>query len=186
MAGTLIIASQAEVQADTFCMANMQIAVGLGRKPGAYECVVDVALLMNGGRAGAASPLFIGVSTRSQVVVNNGADKGGSRGRTGGSGHTYVIKVSGEVSYFAMFRAVCRVRGVRVQQKCRSASKLWPIMTHTTLWLAQIQFFSAFGFMLLFLVLEFGLAWALLYFRIMALRAHAPAGWMARPEERRV
>ncbi|HLU14219.1 MAG TPA: cytochrome ubiquinol oxidase subunit I [Burkholderiaceae bacterium] len=52
-------------------------------------------------------------------------------------------------------------------------------MTHTTLWLAQIQFFSAFGFMLLFLVLEFGLAWALLYFRIMAMRAHAPAGWLA-------
>lgn len=51
-------------------------------------------------------------------------------------------------------------------------------MTHSTLWLAQIQFFSALGFMLLFLVLEFGLAWVLLYFRIRAARAN-PAGWIA-------
>lgn len=51
-------------------------------------------------------------------------------------------------------------------------------MTHSTLWLAQIQFFSSFGFMLLFLVLEFGLAWVLLFFRIKAAGAHG-APWMA-------
>jgi len=50
-------------------------------------------------------------------------------------------------------------------------------MTHSTLWLAQIQFFSALGFMLLFLVLEFGLAWVLLYFRIRAAGVN-PAGWI--------
>src|SRR5690606_29414706 len=160
-------------------MADMQLAIGLRREPGAYARVVDVAFLQNGGRTGAASPFFIGISARSQVVVNNGADKVGRRGRTGGSGHTYVIKVSGEVSYFAMFRAACRVRGVTVQQKCRSTSKRWPIVTQSTLWLAQIQFFSAFGFMLLFLVLAFGLAWALLSFRILAMRSPTPAGWLA-------
>lgn len=51
-------------------------------------------------------------------------------------------------------------------------------MTHSTLWLAQTQFFSALGFMLLFLVLEFGLAWVLLYFRIRAAGSN-PAGWTA-------
>src|SRR5690606_22373282 len=103
-------------------MADMQIAIGLRREPGAYARVFDVVWLMNGGRAGAATPLFIGGSNRSQVVVNNGADKVGRRGRTGGSGHMYVIKVSGEVSYFAMCRAVCRVRGLRVQERRRSAT----------------------------------------------------------------
>lgn len=50
-------------------------------------------------------------------------------------------------------------------------------MTHSTLWLAQIQFFSALGFMLLFLALEFGLAWVLLYFRIRATGPNS-AGWV--------
>src|SRR3546814_13277197 len=38
-------------------------------------------------------------------------------------------------------------------------------MTYSTLWLTQIQFFSSLGFMLLFLVIELGLAWVLLYFK---------------------
>lgn len=42
-------------------------------------------------------------------------------------------------------------------------------MTHSTLWLAQIQFFSSLGFMLLFLVVELGLAWVLLYFKLRSL-----------------
>src|SRR3546814_9631059 len=51
-------------------------------------------------------------------------------------------------------------------------------MTHTTLWLSQIQFFSSLGFMLLFLALELGLAWVLLYFK---LRSRGPnhAAWTA-------
>lgn len=52
-------------------------------------------------------------------------------------------------------------------------------MTYSTLWLAQTQFFVGLGFMLLFLVLEFGLAWVLLYFRVMAVRGSVPAGWLA-------
>jgi cytochrome d ubiquinol oxidase subunit I len=39
-------------------------------------------------------------------------------------------------------------------------------MTYSTLWLTQIQFFSSLGFMLLFLVIELGLAWVLLYFKL--------------------
>lgn len=49
-------------------------------------------------------------------------------------------------------------------------------MTHSTLWLAQLQFFSGLGFMLLFVALELGLAWALLFFRIKALTTGL-AGW---------
>jgi len=51
-------------------------------------------------------------------------------------------------------------------------------MTHTTLWLSQVQFFSSLAFMALFLALELGLAWMLAYFRLRSLSA--PAGpWMA-------
>ncbi len=42
-------------------------------------------------------------------------------------------------------------------------------MTYSTLWLSQIQFFSSLGFMLLFLVIELGLAWVLLYFKLRSL-----------------
>ncbi|NYT43637.1 cytochrome ubiquinol oxidase subunit I [Alcaligenaceae bacterium] len=48
-------------------------------------------------------------------------------------------------------------------------------MTHSTLWLAQIQFFSSLGFMLLFLVVELGLAWVLLYFKLRAFGAEHAA-----------
>lgn len=51
-------------------------------------------------------------------------------------------------------------------------------MTHTTLWLSQIQFFSSLGFMLLFLALELGLAWVLLYFKLRAQKSDHTA-WTA-------
>lgn len=51
-------------------------------------------------------------------------------------------------------------------------------MTHSTLWLSQIQFYVSLGFMALFLMTELGLAWMLAYFRIRALSAPAGA-WMA-------
>ncbi len=49
---------------------------------------------------------------------------------------------------------------------------------NSTSWLSQIQFFLSLGFMSLFLVIELGLAWALLYFKV---RSHgaAHAGWTA-------
>jgi len=42
-------------------------------------------------------------------------------------------------------------------------------MTHLALWLAQTQFFISLSFMLLFLLLELGLAWALAFFKLRAL-----------------
>ncbi|MGB3287941.1 MAG: cytochrome ubiquinol oxidase subunit I [Burkholderiaceae bacterium] len=51
-------------------------------------------------------------------------------------------------------------------------------MTYSTLWLAQIQFFSSLGFMLLFLAIELGLAWILLYFKLRS-RGADHAAWTA-------
>lgn len=51
-------------------------------------------------------------------------------------------------------------------------------MTHSTLWLAQTQFFTSLGFMLLFLALELGLAWVLIYFKLRALGRN-PSVWTA-------
>ncbi|MGB6105559.1 MAG: cytochrome ubiquinol oxidase subunit I, partial [Pusillimonas sp.] len=51
-------------------------------------------------------------------------------------------------------------------------------MTHATLWLSQIQFFSSLGFMLLFLAIELGLAWVLLYFKLRSLGTEH-AAWIA-------
>jgi len=42
-------------------------------------------------------------------------------------------------------------------------------MTHLALWISQAQFFISLSFMLLFLLLEIGLAWALVVFRLRAL-----------------
>lgn len=49
-------------------------------------------------------------------------------------------------------------------------------MSNLTPWLSQIQFFLSLGFLSLFLVIELGLAWALLFFKI---KAHwtGQAGW---------
>jgi cytochrome d ubiquinol oxidase subunit I len=51
-------------------------------------------------------------------------------------------------------------------------------MMQSTLWLALLQFFSSTGFVLLFLVLQVGLAWLLVYFRIRSLRTQ-PLVWLA-------
>lgn len=44
-------------------------------------------------------------------------------------------------------------------------------MTHLALWISQAQFFMSLSFMLLFLLLEIGLAWALAVFKLRALGA---------------
>lgn len=49
-------------------------------------------------------------------------------------------------------------------------------MTHLALWISQAQFFMSLSFMLLFLLLELGLAWALLFFKVRALSGEAR--WM--------
>ena len=49
-------------------------------------------------------------------------------------------------------------------------------MTNSALWLSQIQFFISLGFLSLFLVIELGLAWLLLFFKIRG-RLSGEAGW---------
>src|SRR5690625_7208139 len=39
-------------------------------------------------------------------------------------------------------------------------------MTHTTLWLAELQFFISLGFMAVFFAIELGLSWVLFVFRL--------------------
>lgn len=51
-------------------------------------------------------------------------------------------------------------------------------MTQPTLWLSLLQLFSSMGFVLLFLVLQVGLAWVLVYFRIRSLGSQ-PLVWLA-------
>jgi cytochrome d ubiquinol oxidase subunit I len=51
-------------------------------------------------------------------------------------------------------------------------------MTYSTLWLSQLQFYTSLGFMLMFLVIELGLAWILLYFKVRSL-GPGPAPWTA-------
>ena len=50
-------------------------------------------------------------------------------------------------------------------------------MTHSALSLSHAQFFLSLGFMLLFLALELGLAWVLLYFKLRTFGSNATA-WM--------
>lgn len=47
-----------------------------------------------------------------------------------------------------------------------SGSKLATIMANTTVWLSQAQFLISLGFMSLFLFVEVGLAWVLLFFKL--------------------
>lgn len=51
-------------------------------------------------------------------------------------------------------------------------------MTNATLWLSQTQFFLSLGFFSVFLVIELGLAWVLLFFKIGASLSDNP-GWTA-------
>lgn len=50
-------------------------------------------------------------------------------------------------------------------------------MTHLTLWLGQLQFFFGLGFMLMFMALELGLVWVLLFFKVKALTT-GKSGWL--------
>jgi cytochrome d ubiquinol oxidase subunit I len=63
-------------------------------------------------------------------------------------------------------------------QKWQSGSKLAVIMTQSTVPLSELQFFIGLGFLCLFLILELGLAWMLVYFRGRSLGARG-AVWIA-------
>src|SRR5690606_21669178 len=63
--------------------------------------------------------------------------------------------------HFATFVHICPAR----RAKSRFRSKLAGIM-NTIVWLSQIQSLVSLGFMSLFLLIELGLAWVLLFFRL--------------------
>jgi len=61
-------------------------------------------------------------------------------------------------------------------QTCSKLAKLAFIMTNLNLWLSQTQFFLSLSFFSIFLAIEIGLAWVLLFFKIGA-SFSARAGW---------
>ena len=101
VAHAAIVARQAKVQADAFGVADVQVAVGLGRKAGADFGGVALALGMVSGIARAAAPAAAGVGAGSQVVLDDLAQEvaglgcvlvgraGGFVG--GGEGHAMIL-----------------------------------------------------------------------------------------------
>jgi hypothetical protein len=61
VADAAVVARQAEVQADALGVADVQVAVGLGREAGADLGRVGLAGRVVGGVAGAAAPVALGV-----------------------------------------------------------------------------------------------------------------------------
>ena len=59
-----------------------------------------------------------------------------------------------------------------------AGSTLRHIMTNLPTWLAQLQFFTGLGFLLVFLLIELALAWVLLAFKLAAHRSARPE-WVA-------
>ena len=95
VAHAAVVARQAEVQADALGVADVQVAVGLGRKARADLGRVGLAGGVVGGVAGAAAPAAGGVGAFGQVFFDDLAQEvagfvgffvGGNRGSGGGLG----------------------------------------------------------------------------------------------------
>ena len=96
VAHAAIVACQAEVQADAFRVANVQVAVGLGRKAGADACGVQHAGGVVSGVAGAAAKTALVPVGALQVAFDEGAQEVRGRRRRGfGVGLGGVIGVFG-------------------------------------------------------------------------------------------
>ena len=70
-----IITRQAEVQAYAFGMADMQVAIGLGRKTGANTRRILGRILLHRCRTGFSGPFFGLVTVIAQVVFDDGAQE---------------------------------------------------------------------------------------------------------------
>src|SRR5690606_22370790 len=128
--GALIVARQAEVQADAFGMADVQIAVGLGRKPRADARTVDFAPLLHAGGPWAARPALVVVASLGEVAFDDRAKKiGRGWGRRGGHCKKRSRK-NRRSKHFATFVHICPAR----RAKSRFRSKLAGIM-NTIVWL---------------------------------------------------
>src|SRR5690606_9590387 len=136
-------------------------AVGFGREPRADARAVDLAPLLHVGGPGAPGPELVVVASLGEVALDNRAKQigggwGGSSGHCGKrNGKTCEVSILPRSHIFARACA---------QNPC-SGSKLAGIM-NTTVWLSQIQSLVSLGFMSLFLLIELGLAWVLLFFRL--------------------
>src|SRR5690606_17601834 len=110
MAGALVVDGQTEVQADAFCMPDMEIAVGLWRKASTYAGRIGLTLPLYGGRTGAAGPSFLRMAALRQIFFDDGAQEVGYRGWAGYRSHTEtpILKQRNKGSeHFAMFGKVC-------------------------------------------------------------------------------
>ncbi len=75
VAGALVVARQAEVQADGLGVAHVQVAVGLGREACADLRHVHLALVVVVAITGASTPAALGVGTVGQVGLDDLAQK---------------------------------------------------------------------------------------------------------------
>ena len=104
VADAVVVARQAEVDADALGMADVQVAIGLGRKAGADLGRVRLALGLVGGVAWAAGPAAAGVGAFFQIGFDDLAQEvaqfdgfwgvgggSGGAGRGGGDGHVRIL-----------------------------------------------------------------------------------------------
>ena len=75
VAHATVVARQAKVDADAFGVANVQVAIGLGREAGADFCRVGLARRVVGSIAGAAGPVAAGVGAFVQIGFDDLAQK---------------------------------------------------------------------------------------------------------------
>jgi hypothetical protein len=79
VAGAAVVARQAEVQADRLGVADVQVAVRLGREARADLRRIERRAGVGGGRAGLAGPGDAGVLAGSEVGLDDLADEWSAR-----------------------------------------------------------------------------------------------------------
>jgi hypothetical protein len=81
VAAAAVVLRQAEVQADRLGMANMQVAVGLGRETGADTRRIERAGLVLVAVARPPAPVPVGMGAGGEIAFDLGADEVAGRGR---------------------------------------------------------------------------------------------------------
>src|SRR5690606_30839088 len=130
-----------EIQADAFRMADVQVAVGLGRKAHAHAGRVGVSGGLHGGGAGVAGPQFAVVAAFFEIVLDDGAQEIGYW--CGRGCHCVCGYGQGKCRAKTAFCHVCAALPCRRVYKWSSPTKLAVIMTESTMWLSQLQWFSS-------------------------------------------
>ena len=111
VADAAIVARQAEVQADALGVADMQVAVGLGREAGADLRRIGLALAVVRAVAGRAGPAAAGVAALLEIALDDRAQEvAGLVFRAGAVGGG-VVRVAHEVRQAGQRRAGSRRQG---------------------------------------------------------------------------